>query len=88
MPMSSPDAITDIALLKQAHADNARDIARIEQAQIAGMKRLEEKLDRIETDLVSRPTEAIAKSMARVWAFAAASFTGLISTVVMIATMT
>lgn len=85
--MDEPDAATEIALLKAAHADLARQISRVEQAQVAGMKRLEEKLDRIEADLVSRPTEAIARSMARVWAFAAASFTGLISTVVMIATM-
>lgn len=36
-------------------------------------------------DLAQRPTEAMAKSMARVWAFAAASFTGLVSSVVIIA---
>lgn len=85
--MADADVATKIALLEQGHADMARNIARVEQAQVAGMGRLEEKLDRIEADLVSRPTEAIAKQMARVWAFAAASFTGLISTVVMIATM-
>lgn len=81
------DAATEIALLKAGHADMARNIARIEEAQLAGMGRLEHKLDRIEAELVSRPTEAIAKQMARVWAFAAASFTGLISAVVMIATL-
>ena len=81
----TPDSTTEIALLKAGHAAMSANIARIETAQLAGMRRLEEKLDRIETELVSRPTEALAKSMARVQAVAAACGTGFISAVIFIA---
>lgn len=81
-----PDPLTEIALLKQGHAAMSATIARIEEAQLAGMRRLESKLDRIEQELVSRPTEALAKSMARIQAFAAACGTGFISAVIFIAT--
>ena len=47
-----------------------------------GHRRLEVKLDRLLNDSVSNE---VARSMARIWAFAAASFTGLISAVVFIA---
>lgn len=77
-----------LAVLESGHRNLANDIARIETAQLAGMKRLEEKLDRIEAELVSRPTEAMARTVARMQAFAAASFTGLISALVIIATNT
>lgn len=88
MPVASPEQNeARLAVLEAGHADLARDIARLEQAQLAGMLRLEQKLDRIEADLVDRPTKDIARSMARVWAFAGASFTGLVSAVVIIATL-
>ncbi len=75
-----------IARLEEGHSNLAASVVRIETAQLAGMGRLEQKLDRIEAELVSRPTEAIAKSMARVYAFAATCFTGLLSAVIFIAT--
>jgi hypothetical protein len=55
---------------------------RIEALVNDGQRRLEEKLDKLIAD--SMPLGA-ARSMARIWAFAAASFTGLVSTVVFIA---
>lgn len=89
--MTPPDqaaADARLAVLEEGHRNLAASIVRIETAQLAGMERLEKKLDRIETELVSRPTEAMARTVARMQAFAAASFTGLISAVIVIATST
>lgn len=84
--MTAPDPDARLAVLEEGHRNLAASIVRIETAQLAGMHRLEQKLDRIEADLVDRPTEALAKSMARVQAVAAACGTGLVSAVVFIAT--
>lgn len=74
-----------IAVLEESHRNMANNVARIEQAQAAGLSRLERKLDHLESDLVNRPTEAMARSMARVQAVAATCGTGLVSAVIFIA---
>ena len=78
--MASPDE--RIAVLESRIADLGATDLRIEAMVMDGHNRLETKLDQFLKDSVSNE---VARAMSRIWAFAAACFTGLVSTVIFIA---